>query len=225
MKRAEGIKFYAYAEYAIFKAAFLRKIGLENERTAVLTEAYEYCINHDYPIKAPQLKAELDNTQYNIKVEYSSQKIPVKEIIDVCLYAGSQAELKKREKDMDFMTLCNDIMIREENGVLDVVNNTMNLIRNSFSFDRILLVERNESRNHITFSCGNVNLNHKDMNEIYEFFNDYKVEFMSSRIDKSFTVYLKVIEKFGVNDVATIVGIPIFSSGILTRIFVATICR
>ena len=54
----EGIKFYAYAEYAVFKAKFLEKTGLEEERRAVLEEAYAYCISHDFLEKASRLKAE-----------------------------------------------------------------------------------------------------------------------------------------------------------------------
>ena len=46
---------------------------------------------------------------------------------------------------------------------------------------------------------------------------------MSSRLDKSFKRYAKVIEKMGGDDVATIVGIPIFSGELLTRVFIATI--
>lgn len=223
LEKFDGVKFYSVAEYAIFKAKFLKKIGSEEERTEVLNDAYEYCMSHEHFVKASQLKAELDNVTYNVDIEYTMKKFPVKEIMDVCLYVGSKEELEKREKDIDFLTLCHDIMVREESDVPDVIKNTMNLIRNSFSFDRMLLIERNESCNHVIFSGGNVNLNSKDMIEIYEFFSDYKVEFMASRLDKNFKRYLKVIKKFGEDDVSTIVGIPIFSGGILVRIFIATI--
>lgn len=223
LQKNEGIKFYAYAEYAVFKAKFLEKTGLEEERRAVLEEAYAYCISHDFSEKASRLKAELDKVPNNQVVVYAENDIPVQEIMDVCLYIGSKAELEKRQKDIDFLTLCNNIMLREENDATDVVNHTMNLIRNSFGFDRILFVERNGGRNLITFATENVKLSQKEITELYDFFNDYKVEFMASRLDKNFKRYFGVIEKLGRDDVATIVGIPIFSGGLLIRFFIATV--
>lgn len=223
MKKNDGIKYYAYAEYAVFYAGFLKKLGLESERNAILQEAYEYCMNNEYPMKAAMLKAELNNIPYDMKISYTTDKLPVDAIMDVSRYEGTRIELEKRKKDIDFMTLCHNIMGRDENKVPDVVNQTMNLIRNSFSFDRIIFLETKAEHCDFTYIGENVNLNQKDANELKDFFNGYKIEFMVNRLDKSFQRYVKVTEKMGGDDVTTIVGIPIFSGGLLTRIFIATI--
>ena len=223
MEKHEGIKYYSYKEYAIFKGQFLEKKGLENERTEVLHEAYEYCINHDYHERASCLRAELDHTLHSREVTFQTAKLPAQQILDVCLYIGAKEELKNKEKDIDFLTLCHNIMMEEENGVQDVVNRTMDLIRNTFSFDRILFVERNEDGNSVAYVSGNVSLNQTEIADLYEFFDSYKVEFMAGRLDKSFKRYKRIVEKLGGNDVAMIVGIPLFSGGLLKRFFVAAV--
>ena len=223
MTRNDGINFYSHAEYALFQAKFLEKAGLENEREAVLQEAYNYCTAHDYPVKAAQLQAELDHVPYDIGIPNTGNRLPVKEIMDVSQYVGSGIELEKRKKDIDFMMLCHNIMGREENNVSDVVKQTMNLIRNSFSFDRILFLENKPEGPEFTFVSENIKINQDETMDLIAFFREYKVEFMAGRLDKSFQRYVGVTEKIGGDDVATVVGVPIFSDGSLKRIFVATI--
>ena len=169
------------------------------------------------------LKAELNNAPYDIKISYTIDKLPIDTIMDVCIYEGTRIELEKRKKDIDFLTLCHNIMGRDKNTVPDVVKQAMNLVRNSFSLDKILFLESKGGYCEFTYSGSNVNLSQADANELIDFFNEYKIEFMSSRLDKSFKRYAKVIEKMGGDDVATIVGIPIFSGELLTRVFIATI--
>lgn len=223
MQENEGIKFYSYFEYAFFYAEFMKKLGLEEERTAILQEAYAYYMNNEYTVKASMLKAELNNAPYDIKISYTIDKLPIDTIMDVCIYEGTRIELEKRKKDIDFLTLCHNIMGRDKNTVPDVVKQAMNLVRNSFSLDKILFLESKGGYCEFTYSGSNVNLSQADANELIDFFNEYKIEFMSSRLDKSFKRYAKVIEKMGGDDVATIVGIPIFSGELLTRVFIATI--
>lgn len=224
MMALEGVKFYSYPEFAFAKAEFLRKNQDEVGRNAILNEAYEYCVNNNYPLKAEHVKAKINDEEFFYTLKYSKEPLPVKEIINVGAYIGAEVELLLREKDIDFLTLCHEIMVREDSGVLDVIENTMSTIQNSYNFDRMVFIERNDNnRNNLTFTCGTINLKAKDVNEIYEYFDGYKIEFMSSRIDKSFSTHKKILDKFGMNDVTTIVGIPVFNEGVLSKIFIGTV--
>lgn len=221
MKKNDGISFYSYAEYALFHGKFLEKAGRETERRQVLQEAYEYCITHNYPVKAALLQAELEHLAYDVDISFAEAGLPVEAIMDVSQYVGARIELEKRKKDIDFMMLCHNIMGREENNVSDVVKQTMNLIRNSFSFDRILFLENKQEEPEFTFASDNIKLNKEETRELIAFFQDYTAEFMAGRLDKSFQRYVEVTQKIGGDDIATIVGVPVYSGGMLKRIFVA----
>lgn len=222
MQMHDGIKYYTYADYAIFYSRFLSNTGCEEEGRAVIEEAYEYCSQHNFPKKAAILMAELENRRVYTDM-LSDRQLPEKEIVDVCQLVGAKTELEKRKKDIDFLTICHNIMDMQGRDVCEVVMHTMNLIRNSFSFDRLLFMEKDATQNIITYASENVFLKNTDEVALVDFFAEYKVEFVSSRLDKSFQRYSQVINKMGGDEVATIVGIPVFKNGELTRIFVATI--
>ena len=143
MQMHDGIKYYTYADYAIFYSRFLSNTGCEEEGRAVIEEAYEYCSQHNFPKKAAILMAELENRRVYTDM-LSDRQLPEKEIVDVC----------------------------------EVVMHTMNLIRNSFSFDRLLFMEKDATQNIITHASENVFLKNTDEVALVDFFAEYKVEFV-----------------------------------------------
>ena len=223
LQKNDSIKFYAYVDYACIYGKFLKSLGYEEERNNILSEAYKYCHENGYRGRAAELKSEIDNETKVREITYNICKIPETEIINVCQYVGAEIELAKRKKDIDFMMLCHNFMGKNENMVCNVINQTMNLIRNTFSFDKIALIENKTEKPEFTFLSENVELTDEETIGIVDFFKNYKAEFMTSRLDKEFQRYASVTEKMGGNEVATILGIPIFRAGSLTRIFIATI--
>ena len=102
MQMHDGIKYYTYADYAIFYSRFLSNTGCEEEGRAVIEEAYEYCSQHNFPKKAAILMAELENRRVYTDM-LSDRQLPEKEIVDVCQLVGAKTELEKRKKDIDFL--------------------------------------------------------------------------------------------------------------------------
>ena len=223
MIRNEGIKFYSYIEYAMFYSDFLIRTGRSEESKKTLEEVRNFCVEQNYPVKASVIDAKLNDVSYDYKITYTTPKLPVNTIMDVCNFEGTRIELEKRRKDIDFLTLCHNIVGKNECNINDVVKQTMNLICNSFSIDRILLIENASDSCEFTYKSETVNVNQAEAQELIEFFKAYKIEFMSSRLEKSFHRYSKVIEKMGGDDIAVIVGIPVFCRDELTRVFIATI--
>ena len=223
MKKHDGIKFYAYPDYAMFYSRFLKKIGEEGERIAFLREMISYCQTHGYPGKAAWLQAELDNVPFQKEIKYALPVLPEKDILDICGYAGTKTELKKREKDIEFLTLCHTIMGKEEGQIADVVEHTMSLIRNTFSLDRAYFIEKRDACYSITYASEAIELSIDEMEELFGFFDFHKVEFACNRLEQGYPRYLSVTEKVGGEEVAEILGIPVYNSGNLIRIFIATI--
>jgi diguanylate cyclase (GGDEF)-like protein len=223
MEKHTGTKYYSYAEYALGIAELYNKCGDENSRVDILTKAYDYCIKHNYMLKATLINAKIHRLDYQVNRAFADKPLPVKAIIDNCSYVGVQEKLNSREKDIEFLTICHDAMIREQNSVEDVINNSMDVIQNSYNFDRILLLERDEENTYTTFSYGEMNVSQKEREEIFEFFDKYRTEFISSRVDKSFNVYNDITSKINLNEIVTIVGIPVFVDGKITRVFIGTV--
>lgn len=221
--KVEGDKYYADVEYAYFVTKLYDKQNKIAEKMAILEETYAYCCSKNYKERAERIKALMENREYVVAREYANEPLPVKDIVEMCELVGAKREIEDREKDVNFLALCHETMAGEQNSVLDMVDNACNIIQNNFNLDRLILLEKKKGKYTITYSYGAINLNIKDSKDIFEFFENYRVEFMSSRTENSFALYSELLEKFGMEGVATIIGIPVFKEGVLLRVFVGII--
>ena len=165
----------------------------------------------------------MENREYVVNRDYARESLPVKGIIEMCQLVGATHEIEDRDKDVNFLALCNDIMAGEQNSVMDMVEDAADIIQNSFNLDRLYLLEKKNDKYVTTYSNGTVKLNIKDIQYVFEFFEKYRMEFISSRTEESFGLYTGLTEKFSTKGIATILGIPVFKDGKLVRVFIGIV--
>ena len=223
MNMLKGAKFYSVGEYALLRANYYEEIGNSLMRHKVLNEAYKYYDENRYPYTKNKIEAAMDNKEFKVDAEFAKADIDFEGILKVAAYEGSLINLNRKEKDINIISLCQEILVRENSSANQVVENTMNIIQNTFNIDKLILLDRKDDRCILSYSYGNIRIDENDIDDIFEFFDNHRVEFLSNRIDKDYMLFKPVSEKFGEHDIATIIGIPVIKTGKITKIFIGVV--
>lgn len=223
MMKVEGDRYYSDMEYARFVSLLYDKQNRLEEKQKVFEETYDYYISKNYKHRAECVKAMMEGREYKIANDFANDPLPAKAILEMSELYGAKKMIEDREKDVNFLALCHETMGMEQDNVLGMVENAVNIIQNSFNLDRLVLLEKKNDKYTTTYSNGAIKLNVKDIKDLFDFFESYRMEFISSRIDNSFTMYNEILDKFNAGIIATIVGIPIFKEGELSRVFIGIV--
>lgn len=218
-----GAKFYSVREYAIFRADYYEKIGNQLMKHKVLREAYAYYESNRYPNTRNMIETLINNKELMPESHFEEGAIDYEKIIDVAKSVGNKLNVQKKEKDIDFIMLCQEILVKENVNTQHVINNIMNIIQNTFNIDKLFWIEKNLEEYKISYSYGTEELKGEDVREVFEFINNHRVGFLSNRIDKDYLAFKPVTEKFGIDDIATIIGVPIVKQGEISKVFVGVI--
>lgn len=223
MNQLEGVKFYTYTEYAVLRSRFLKEERRQEESQEILLEAYQYCIEHGHDYKAEQLKAEMSDTVFMVENRYSKKEIPFDEILRIAVYTGIRVKLESRERELNFLTVYQELLIKEQDNTERVITTALNLIQNSFNLDKILVLEKTDAGFDMRYSNSPLLLNQESIQNIFAFFIHNPKEFLVNRVDKNFQKYMPVIEVFGENSIVSIIGIPVIWGGSVVKIFLGTV--
>ena len=223
IEKVGGDRYYADAEYAMALATLYEKQNRIEDKMKVLQETYDSYCARNYMGRAERIKAIMEGREYKKSTDYAREPLPVKNILDMCELVGAMREIEDRDKDVNFLALCNDTMGREKNSVMDMVEDAANIIQNSFNLDRLFLLEKKNGKCVTTYSYGAIKLNVKDCQSVFDFFEKYRTEFIASRTDSSFAMYSELADKFNSKGIATILGVPVYKDGELVRVFIGII--
>lgn len=223
MNKIEGDSYYTYMEYAYFINLYFEKAGKKEEKQKVLSQIYDVYIQAGFNQRAERVKSIMEDRFYGINCDFAREVLPVKAILDMSELVGAKHELEYRDKDINFLGLFNETIGREQASVLEVVEDASNMIQNTYNLDRLIFMERTRDRCMVTHSHGAMKVSAKDMMEIFSFFDGYKTGFISHRTDNNFNLYADILQKFNMDEIATVVGVPIIKDGELVRVFIAIV--
>ncbi len=223
MEILPGAKFYLYAELALMRGKAYKECGRISDAEKVISDAIDFCMKAGYQYKVDQLKALLFDTTIHLDDRYAKRVIPFDDILHMAAVVGTHNKLKDRERDVNFLSVCQDILIREYDKVDEVIDGCMNAIQNSFNLDQIILLDREQCEPSIIYSYAVTSINKRDVDDIFEFCELYKKEFIANRIDKSFNKYMPIIQKFGANDVVTVVVVPVVRDDRVVKLFLGVV--
>ena len=68
---------------------------------------------------------------YGHNTDFAREALPVKAILDICELVGAKLELENRDKDTNFLALFNETISRDQGGVLEVIEDAVNMIQNT----------------------------------------------------------------------------------------------
>lgn len=213
-----GTQYYTYSEYVISRAEVYENSGESDKAKRLLEEGIQYCIEKGYYYKQAQLEAMYHDSPYKVNRRYADIPVDFSHIMRIAGFAGNVVKLKSRERDVNFLTICQDVLIKEQAGKDSVVENCMNIIQNNFNLEQMVLLDR-QGECRITYSYMDKALYSEDIDDIFAFFDGYKREFIANRIEKNYKKYIDITSKFGTDKIVTIVGIPIIRNDEVVKIF------
>ena len=223
MDKIEGDSYYTYMEYAYAISLYYDRIGKSDEKGKVLEEIYEFYTKGNFKGRAERVKSLIEDAFYGQNTDFAREALPVKAILDICELVGAKLELENRDKDTNFLALFNETISRDQGCVLEVIEDAVNMIQNTYNLDRAILLEKSGERCMMTYSHGAIKLNVKDMGVIFQFFDGYKAEFITHRIENNYQMYSEALEKFNMDEIATAIGVPVIKDGELKRVFIGIV--
>lgn len=218
MNSASGAMFFTFPVLALEQAVLYRKMQRNKEADRVLSEAIAYCDKEGFQRKKQKLQYFMENgTRQKEPLLAETAQLPVAHMLQTARQAGTQNRLVKRENDIKFLTVLQETISRENMTTDDLFRNTSAVLKNSYNLDEIIILRRKDGKHTVMCEGENPFDRTEEVDEIFEFFRNYKQAFLSNRTDKNFERFLPLMKPFGEKYIMTMIGIPIMEhSGIET---------
>lgn len=224
----KGVRFYIYPLYCLERASLYAKMGKPEKHRQILEEGIRYCKQEHMIIRQDMLERELLEQELfgtqTTSVPADSEVEPLaseKKILLIAGHQGTRNQLKARQKDIDFMTLCQEVLDETSLTKEEMIEKTVGIIENSYSLDDVVIISKREEMLFCDHSHSIIQLTDNQMQEIFRFFQKYQRPFITSRIETDYAQYETVTKPFMGSRIVTITGVPKIESGELVSVMLA----
>lgn len=219
--RSDGIKTILWKQLAIDMADAYDKLGIDKERMDTLNETFDYTRERGLKYAAEQLEAVINNKEFVHEEFNLAPHINLSKILIVSERVGTEKELRSNSKNLDFLSNWQEQLSVEGTSEEQMIEKSMSTLRSSFGLDRILLFGVKDDSNVIRYCDEEICIDNDRLNSIAEFFKVRKNSFVISRTEAKFDEYNEIIKCFGINDVVSMIAIPIFDNDKLENVLIA----
>ncbi len=222
LKTAKGARFFAVPLYTVEQASLYLKQGNKEKSDEVLAEGIRFCEKEGLPRKKQRLEYYARHGVRMTEPIFSEEaSLPVGQLMQMAKHAGTQIKLRKRDKDIRFLTVLQETLSRENMNLNELYQSTSAVIKNSYSLDEIMILRRMDGKRKIMRNGEASVLSDEEFDNIFSFFQVYKLAFLVNRSDKNFNQFLSVMTPFDEKPITTMIGIPIFEESGYETIFLA----
>ncbi|MBQ4395892.1 MAG: GGDEF domain-containing protein [Clostridia bacterium] len=223
MERADDLFFFVYMLFAIEQSAFFKEQGKTQEFKAVLRKCIDHFKNHNCNEKADRLFALLNGKNIATKkIDSGLTKITPFELIELARRVGSEKELETQNRNISFLSKWQKLMNNSEvDNVGTLFHKSVKLIKRYFCADNVYMMSLDEENISLDCAAGKVELDGEKVNNIVSFLDHPQASFVVTRTEKRFYDYATFIKNFGLNDVFSMVGVPVYQHDELTHILIA----
>ncbi len=208
-KKCHGSLFFINPIYYVELSSMYLKQGKYKEAEETIDEGIRFCEEENLPRKKERLVYFKEHKARNTTpISEMEDDLPLEKIMQLTRRVGNQVKLEKREKDIQFLTVLQEAISRENMTVDDLFINTTAVIKNSYNLDKIIILRRSDRNHEVMTEDLDYTIPDEEFDKIFDFFRTYKQAFISNRIDKNFTQFMPIMEYFVDMPAMTIVGIP-----------------
>lgn len=224
MMNSAGNLFFTYCQFALAQADLFIRCGKDEEANEILNEALEFCSKHNYKNKVEMLQAKLEGKEYKLKESnIGLENITQSQLEALVRRCGIERELKEKTKGLNFLISWQDLLNRDYANAKELVQNAMANIQNSYNIDNALFIDVNNDLGHLMYCSKDIELTNNNIAVLVDYFTTYKKEFTTSRFDKSFDDYDRVLTMFDKNGMASAACVPLYNNEKLSGILIAII--
>ena len=204
MERADDLYFFVYMIFAIEQSAFYKEKGDMDNFKKVLNKCIDHFKKHGCNEKADRLFAILNNKNVATKkIGSGLKKISSFQLIELARRVGSEMELDRQNMNIRFLSSWQKLMNS------DTVENVQAL----YGGDEVVT----------DYTEKNTDISSFRINSIVDFFRSPQQPFVITRTEKRFYDYSKFISNFGINQVFSILCVPLYDRDELTHLFIGYI--
>ena len=205
-----GAKFYTTVEYVTEYVELCGRTGNEEKAGALIDEALRYCNENGYSHMSKNIMYTVEGKGNKlVPVANNLTTIRLEQMIELSVNAGREKQLEERKKDIRFLSAWQEMLNRDELDEDHLINNAMVMIQNNFNLDGIIIINRHNEQIEPLYKSSKAEISQEEMNQVFEFFDLFKREFITSRTDRTFLEYGRIVSVFGINQVVTVAGIPL----------------
>ena len=168
-----------------------------------------HCVLEDKPFEETEYVLGMDNVSIEMIDELTNQ-------------VASQRELARKEKYIDFLSTCQD-MISQEQDKESLIQTTMRHIQNHFLLDQIILLSVSNGQLTPFYHIEECSLTEEQIDQIASKVSYYPNGFVVSRMEKRYEEFSDITSIFGTDEIASFVCIPIIIQNSIRNVLVGFI--
>ena len=224
LKRTEGLWFFAYDMFAIEQADLYRAQGRHVEANELLQKCLEFCNKNGYQNKIDCINSVFRGTPMeDCKYHFGLKHITIEQAVELSRLIGAEMQLRLKNKSISFLTNWQELMNREDIEPKVLIHTAMNTIQNNYNADRLFYLDVTNGRADLVYCDKDYSPSPELLQGVVSYFTRNPVEFMATRLEKSFYDYKELIGLFGINNVVSLIGVPIVVDGKLQSVLLAMI--
>ncbi|MCR5607596.1 MAG: GGDEF domain-containing protein [Lachnospiraceae bacterium] len=216
----KGNRFITYSYLSIAMANTYRILKDEEKAREELEKAIQYSMENGYSSKARLLISHLEG---NRKVQNSTISCftieDYERIKKLARSEGNYMRLLGREKDISILSKWQETLKNNRNDENKLITNAMVSIINTFNLDGGIYIKYEAGKYKARYCDKKYQYTDEVINKIAGYFEKNPNNFLVNRIDKNFVDYTEVVDIFGVNNIATLIGVPLVDNMRINNIF------
>ena len=220
VERASSARFFTYSLYCIEQAELYLKQGMKKEADEVIAGGISFCEKEGMFRKKEKLEYFAKyGKRDTVPIIEEEDELRVDRMMQIARQAGTQIKLKRREKDIKFLTVLQEAISRENMNVEDLYSNTSAVIKSSYSLDNIIILRKRDGKQELMYDNDETPLTEEQFDTIFDFFKSFKQSFLVNRSDKNFNQFLPIMQPFDADQIMTMIGIPMMEESGTETIF------
>ncbi|MDE6314221.1 MAG: GGDEF domain-containing protein [Lachnospiraceae bacterium] len=223
-ERSKGFQFFSYVQYRLSVAELYQQLHQQQKSEEQLALAYEYAKRNKAEEKKQMVEAVLNQREF-IRKKYSltCENITLEQIGAATEQEGINRNYIEIKKQLDFIGVWQkivDIIGKEKN---ELITNALNSFILNFGVDVMIYINYKEQQGQICFNNSEQELTQEDMEHMLRYFQIHRNGFVASKMHKDFQEYREILSIFGINDVCSMICIPVYVEEKLCDLFICYI--
>ena len=222
MFEMQGTLFYTYPMFARERYRIHKKLGEDVEAECVLSNAIQYLKKEENTYHVERLCAyKEDMSPIEPKCKLKKERISFDKILQIARNEGFKTKLYKKEGQIDFLTKWQEVILKDDMSNDEIIQNAVAVLQNTFRLSGIVILRNESGERVVQYQKGCKAFTKKQINNVFDFFSEYKRAFLTNRIDKNFRLFEPVIKCFSKNQIMTMIGVPIVGVNGVEQILLA----
>ena len=225
MERADDLFFFVYMLFAIEQSAFYKEQNKMEDFKSVLNKCIDHFKNHNCNEKADKLFAILNNKNVATKkIDAGLKKVTSFQLIELARRVGSERELDSQNNNIRFLSRWQKLMNNSSvDNVSTLFQEAVKLIKHFYSVDSVCMISVEGDKVNVDFADKSTRLDENKIKNIVRFFDNTQQCFVVTRNEKRFYDYAELIDNFGLNDVFSLLCVPIYRKDAFSHVLIAYI--